>query len=209
MTARMHESPGVRDAIAQRVRQREVDRQLLWSRVARAMRAPLDALRRGPGIPRLLPEYLKVLAGSIIGFWLLGWLLSLVHVSPVWTCVMFGALYSGQTTWYGHRLAVDPTFRIPRCGCAGASHDRAETVLASSSSRLAGIPTAAWSFAFYVAFAAATLAGLHRAAMIAALAAVVASAAFAFVMVARVRALCAACVNIAALNVLLLAHTLR
>jgi hypothetical protein len=209
MTAPAHRSPGVRDVIAQRARQREVDRQLLWSHLARAMRSPLDALRRRAGIPALLPEYLKVLAGSIIGFWLLGWLLSLVHVSPVWTCVMFGALYSGQTTWYGHRIAVDPTFKIPRCGCAGASHDRAEAVLASSSSRFAGMPTAAWSFAFYVVFAAVTLAGLHRAAIVAALAAVVASAIFAFVMVVRVRALCAACVNIAALNVLLLAHTLR
>lgn len=191
-----------RDVIGRHVVQRDVELQRQRANLGREARQALRAV--GTALPPLLPEYAKMLGGSILGFWIIAWCASLVHIPAVWTYLAFGMLYAGQATWYGHKLAIDPAFRIPRCGCTGATEDNAESVLRSESGRLLGVPNAVWALLLYVLMIALVLIDQRLGLRVAAITMVSASATLGFVMIVRIRALCTTCINMAAINVLLL-----
>jgi hypothetical protein len=102
-------------AIRDRARSKEIRRQILSHRILR------EVTRRLPG---LLPEYLKVLLGSLLGLWVIATLLACtVNAVPLYTLAAFGLLYSGQAGYYTYRLSADPDFKIPRCQCNGGRRD--------------------------------------------------------------------------------------
>jgi uncharacterized membrane protein len=193
------------DAMARRVREKEIGRQILHDRFRRAFARLRLQVRTRAGFPALLPELLKTLLGSILGFWILTALLScFLRVKPVYALIAFGIFYSLQSTYYKYRLSGDPSYRIPRCGCGGAAKDGSEVVLRSKQSAILMVPTSALGTALYVVLLASVLGGHAGAAKVAAILAVSASAYLGYVMVARIGALCSNCVNVAALNVLVL-----
>ncbi len=198
-----------RATIGDRVKQRDVELQLLHNRWRRTMTGMMEGVGRRFALPSLLPDYLKMFAGSALGFWIIAWFIALAGVPSTWTYLAFGLMYAGQATWYGHKLAEDPTFTIPKCGCAAGAKDDAETVLNSKSSRLLGVPNAVWALLLYAGIAAFLIGNQPLEARIAAAVAVIASAALAVVMTVRLRALCTTCVNMAAINVLLLWQLMR
>jgi uncharacterized membrane protein len=157
------------------------------------------------GIPALLPEYAKLLLGSALGFWIIAWLLShVIHATPLYTLIAFGFFYSTQATYYTYRLSVDPGFRIPKCGCAGAAMDDSEVVLSSTASGSLRVPGAALGAVMYAVLAVLVLEGHLVAAMLAIILAVSVSAFLGYVMIVRLSALCSTCINIAAVNLLIL-----
>jgi uncharacterized membrane protein len=195
------------EAVARRVREKEVRRQILDGRFRRAL---VGLLQTGAGFPALLPELLKTLLGSVLGFWIVTGLLStFLHVKPVYALAVLGLFYSLQSTYYKYRLSADPTYRIPRCGCGGAGKDGSEVVLRSKESAILRVPNSALGAALYVVLLASVLDGRAGVAQVAAILAVSASAYLGYLMVARIGALCSNCVNVAALNVLVLWQLLR
>ena len=196
--------------IRRRVRDRDIERQILYSRVRQAgVRPYLERYLPG-GLPALVPEFLKTLLGTVIAFWIIASLLSyFVHARPLYTLAAFGLFYSLQATYYKYRLAVNPDYQIPKCKCAGAAKDGTETVLKSGASAILGIPTSALGVVLYAALLLLVSAGLAGPAMLMAVLAMVASAYLAYVMVARIGGLCSTCINIAALNVLILWQFVR
>jgi uncharacterized membrane protein len=210
MTARANASGGNRRSawrseILRRVQQMEIRRQIRHNRIRKAgMHLILEGRLRA-SIPALLPEYAKVLLGSALGFWIITWLLSyLFGVKPLYSLMAFGFFYSTQATYYTYRLSVDPTFKIPKCGCAGTAKDNSEVVLRSSASGRLKVPTAALGALMYAVLAFLVLEGHLLAATLATLLAVSVSAYLGYVMVVRLSALCSNCINIAVVNLLIL-----
>jgi len=122
-------------AIRDRAHSKEIRRQILSHRILR------EVTRRLPG---LLPEYLKVLLGSLLGLWVIAALLAYtVNAVPLYTLAAFGLLYSAQAGYYTYKLSVDPDFKIPRCQCTGGRRDDAEKVLRSTQGTVLRIPSAA------------------------------------------------------------------
>jgi len=177
---------GWRQAIAQRIRDSEIERQLLHHHTA------------------LLGEFLKTLLGSVISLWGLVWLLRWAFdLDATLTYAGFGLLFSLQATYYKLRLMRDPTFKIPKCRCAGRSHDNSEAVLSHGRSNVVGVPISALAAALYVEIVLLWLGELRAAALALTAAALLFSAYLGFVMITRIRDLCATCINIAAVNILL------
>jgi uncharacterized membrane protein len=192
------------NGIMRRARERDTERVLLYDRTRRAtMQTWLIARARSP-FPALLPEYLKVLMGNVLGFWLLAWPVSAVlDVSRLYIYAVLGLVFSLQATHTKYRLAKDPEYKVRRCNCGGARKDATETVLQSSASTIAGIPTSLLGVAIYGALLALTYSGLTGTAHVLAAVGLLVSVYLAFVMIAKLGALCSTCINIAALNVLI------
>jgi uncharacterized membrane protein len=187
-----------------RARERDTERVLLYDRTRQATLATWLAARARSPFPALLPEYLKVLAGNILGFWLLAWpVVGIFDVPRLYTYAVLGLVFSLQASHHKYRLAQDPTYKVRRCNCGGARKDATEVVLQSSASTIAGIPTSLLGAAIYGALLALIHAGYMGTAQVIAAAGLVVSAYLAFIMIARLGALCSTCINIAALNVLI------
>lgn len=187
--------------IARRAREREIQRQIRYNRIRTAV------LRR---LPTLLPEYLRVLLGSLLGFAILAELLwYFADVPPLYLLPALGLLYSTQASFYKYKLATDPDYKVPTCGCAGAANDKTEVVLRSSQSAVLGIPNSVLGTALYAALLLLVYLQYDAAALVPAIAAVLGSVYLSYVMVARIASLCPICINIAALNVLILVQFAR
>jgi uncharacterized membrane protein len=184
------------DAIVRRVREREIRRQILFNRTSRYMEGH---------VPVLLPDFLKMLMGSLIGFWVIVTLLSYIpHANPLYTLPVFALLFSLQAAYYKYRLSVDPGYKIPKCRCAGRGDDNTETVLKSRQSAILRIPNSVLGVAVYVALLLSVYLGHTGTAMSLAVVAVLASAYLSYVMVVKITSLCVNCVSVAALNLLIL-----
>ena len=187
--------------ISRRVREREIRRQILYNRLGNQV---------AHRFPTLLPEFLKMLLGSLIGFWIITALLAYIpHAQPLYTLPLFGLLFSLQATYYKYRLARDPGYKIPKCRCPGRENDNTEAILRSRESSILRLPNSILGVVVYVALLILVHWKHTDAAMWLAVAALLASAYLSYVMVARIRSLCANCVNVAALNVLMLWHLVR
>lgn len=187
--------------IATRARERELQRQIRYNRVRKVVVGRL---------PAVLPEYVKMLFGSLLGFGIVAELLrSFTDVNPLYVLTLFGLLYSLQASFYKYKLAVDPTYEVPKCGCAGAANDKTEVVLRSSASSILGIPGSVLATVLYVVVLLLVYLQHDSAAMLPAILAVAGSIYLGYVMVVRLAGLCPSCVNIAALNVLILVQFVR
>lgn len=182
--------------VAERVRERDVERQILHARVQSTVRRHL---------PALLPEYLKMVVATVIGFGVVAFVLErFTSVDPLWVLGGVALLYSLRAAYYKLKLARDPAYVVPKCGCAGAAHDKTEVVLRSSYSTFLGVSNAAVGAALYAALLVTVHLEQRGAATALALVAVAASAYLGYAMVVRIGALCPTCVTIAGLNVLIL-----
>ena len=183
-------------AISRRVHEREIRRQILYDRTSRYVAGR---------VPVLLPDFLKMLMGSLLGFWVIVTLLAYIpHANPLYTLPGFGLLFSLQAAYYKYRLSVDPGYKIPKCRCAGRGDDNTETVLKSRQSAILRIPNSVLGVAVYIAFLLSVYLGHTGTAMSLAVVAVLASAYLSYIMVVKIAGLCANCINVAALNVLIL-----
>ena len=183
-------------ATSRRVRDKDILRQILYRRLAS------EVARR---LPVLLPEYLKLLMGSLLGFWVSAKLLAyFFHANPLYTLSVFGLVYSIQATYYKYRLSVDPDYKIPKCRCGGRQNENAEKVLLSTESAILRIPSSVLGVALYAALPLLVYAGRADMAMPLAIVAVLASAYLGYVMVVKIGGVCVNCINLAALNVLIL-----
>jgi len=202
--------PGWWSEIRRRARERDIERQVLYNRTRKAtVRSYLAARARGR-FPVLLPEYLKVLLGSMIGFWLLAWPLSyFFDAQRLYTYAVLGLVFSLQATYYKYQLARNPEYKVRRCNCGGARKDGTEAVLKSSASAIVGIPNSLLGAAIYSVLLVLIYSGYMGTAQLVAAAGVLVSAYLAFVMIVRVGALCSTCISIAALNVLIVWQLLR
>jgi uncharacterized membrane protein len=161
------------------------------------------AIRRR--LPALLPDYAKMLAGTVVGFGIVTLLLRrFTDVDPLWILGGVALTYSLRAAYYKLKLATDPDFTVPKCGCAGAANDRTELVLRSTYSTFLGVPNALLGSLLYAALLATLQLGQHAAATALAVAALLGSAYLGHAMVVRIGALCPTCVTIAGLNLLML-----
>jgi uncharacterized membrane protein len=194
-------------AISQRVREREIRRQLRQNRARKAaigLRASVRAAA-AERMPALVREFLETLLGSLLGFLVIFELPArLGGVNPLYTLSTFGLLYASQSTYYKYKLTVEPGFTIPTCRCAGRSRDDTESVLQSRQSAVLGVPNSLFAVAFFAVLLALTALGDRGLGLPLAVIAVAASAYLSYVMLVRIRSLCTICVNIAAINVLIL-----
>lgn len=191
--------------IQRRVRERGIERELLHNSTRKsAVTAYLAARARGR-FPALLPEFLKLLVGSMIGFWLIALTLSFFFgARPLYTYAVLGLVFSLQAMYYKQQLAQNPEFKIRRCNCAGTRRDSSEDVLTSSASTILGIPNSVFGAVLYGALLLLLYAGDFGAALAVTAAAALTSGYLAYVMITRIRGLCTTCINIAALNALIL-----
>ena len=196
--------------IMRRARERDTERLVLYDRTRRATVETWREVRARNPFPALLPEYLKVLIGSILGFWLLAWpVAEFFDVPRLYTYALLGLVFSLQATHYKYQLAKDPEYKVRRCNCGGARKDGTETVLKSGASTIAGIPNSLLGAALFGVLLVSIYSGYTGTAQLVAAAGVLVSAYLAFVMIVRVGALCSTCINIAALNVLILWQLVR
>jgi len=179
-------------SLADRARERELRRRLLAVRLRRRL-------------PALVPEYAELLTGTVLGFGIVTVLLRrFTGVDPIWVLGSVALLYSLRSAYYEHKLATDPGFVLPKCGCGGRVNDRTEAVLGSRYSRVLGLPVAALGAGLYAALLACAGIGAHGSATGLAAFAVGTSAYLGYAMVVRIGALCPACVTVAGLNLLIL-----
>lgn len=156
-------------------------------------------------MPKPWREFSGSLSASLLAFWLVGWgARAVLYAPPVDTFAVCGLLHALQATYHRRRLAADPSYRIPGCGCAGGGRDRTANVLRSDASAIAGIPVSVIGGLFYTAIVVLVHADHARMAAVIAVLAVIMSAYLTYVMVARIGGLCSACLNTFALNLLLL-----
>jgi uncharacterized membrane protein len=202
--------PGWVGAIVRRVRERDIRRQILYNHVRKVSADSFLANRAANRIPALLPEYLKMVTGSVLGFWIIATVLEyLFHAKPLYLLPVFGLIYSMQTIYYKHRLSVDPGYKIPRCRCAGRGSDDTEIVLQSRESAILGIPNSVLGAVYYPVLLLLVSVNHTDTAMGMATGAVLVSLYLSYVMVARIAKLCVNCINLAALNGLILWQFLR
>ena len=197
-----------RQAVARRVRDKDIRRQVLYDRSRKAVVGTYLASRVRASVPPLVREYLERLLGAVVAFWIIAALLSLVHAQRIYTLAAFGLFYAVRSTYYAYRLTRDPEYRIPRCRCRGAAQDGSEAVLRSTGP-ISSVTKAALGAVTYAGLAWLVYTGHPGAALVLAGAAVAVSAYLASVMLGRIRALCINCINMAALNVVLLWQLLR
>ena len=193
--------PGWWSEIRRRARARDIERELMYNRTRKAGVRAFLAARAAGRFPALLPEYLKVLLGSMIGFWLIAWPLSFfLAARPVYTYAVLGLVFSLQATYYKYQLARNPEFKVRRCNCAGARRDGTETVLKSGAGSILGVPISLLGTVVYCALLVLVYSGATSTALITSLVGLLASGYFAYVMIAKIGGLCSTCINIAALN---------
>ena len=191
--------------IRRRARERNIERELLFNDTRKSMILAYLSARSRDRFPALLPEFLKVIAGSMIGFWLIAVALSfLFSATPVYTYAVLGLVFSLQATYYKRQLATNPEFKVKRCNCAGARRDGTESVLTSSASTILGVPNSLLGSVLYAVLLFLLYRSDAGAALLVTIAAALVSGYLAYVMVARIKALCSTCINIAALNALIL-----
>lgn len=198
-------------AISRRVRERERRRQILYNQVRKAS-VPHGYLGSDVAgrIPVLLLDFIMMMTGSLLAFWIIGKLLEYVfHASPLYTFAGFGLIYSVQATYHKYRLSVDPGYKIPKCRCTGLRHDNTEEVLKSRESAILRVRNSVLGVVFY--FTLLVLAYLKHtdAVRLVAFVALGVSAYLSYLMVIKIGSLCINCINISALNVLILLHVLR
>lgn len=187
--------------IAQRARERELQRQIRYNRIRRAVMGRL---------PGLLPEFLRMLLGSLLGFAILAELLRyFADVKPLYTLPVLGLVYSLQASFYKYKLATDPTYEVPKCGCASAANDKTDVVLRSSESSIFGLPNSVIGTALYASLLLLVSLQQDVAALLPAIVAAGGSVYLGYVMVGKIASLCPICINIAALNVLILLQFAR
>ena len=197
------------NAISRRVREREIRRQTLYNQIRKAS-VPNYLSYVANRVPIQLPEFLKMLMGSILAFWIIAKLLAYIpHTAPLYTLPLFGLLYSVQSTYYKYKLWVDPDYKIPRCQCRGRRNDHAELVLQSKQSAILGVPNSVLGILLYVALLFLVYLKDAGAAMLVAIVAVFVTAYLSYVMVVKLSSLCVNCINVAALNILILWQFLR
>jgi uncharacterized membrane protein len=156
-------------------------------------------------LPALLPDYAEMLVGTVIGFGIVTLLLRrFTAFDPLWILGGAALMYSFRAAYYKFKLAADPDFTVPKCGCAGAANDRTEVVLRSTYSALLGVPNALLGSLLYAALLVTVGLGQHAEAIALTVVAVLGSAYLGHAMVVRIGALCPTCVTIAGLNVLML-----
>ena len=173
-----------------------LDREMLQHRIRRAARRRL---------PAVAPDYFRLLVGTIVGFGIVALVLRrFTTVNPLWVLVGVALVYSLRSTYYKRKLATDPNYTVPKCGCGGVVNDRTEIVLRSPYSTLFGVSNAMLGVILYVALLVSLLLGLHGVATALAVVAVLGSAYLGYVMVVRIAALCPTCVTIAGLNLLII-----
>jgi uncharacterized membrane protein len=181
-------------------RETEIRTLLLQQRLANAARR----------LPQALRDYARMLLAAAVGYGLLVALLAwLTPVDPLYALAGVALLFSVQAASYHVRLARDPEFTIPPCGCGAGVKDDTAGVLRSRESTILGVPNALLGVVLYTALIAAVATGRDGAALGLALAAGLGSASLGYVMVVRLAAVCSLCVNVAALNLLLLLQLLR
>jgi uncharacterized membrane protein len=197
--------------ISRRVRERERRRQILYNHVRKAS-VPHNYFgsRVSDCIPVLLPEFIKMMIGSLLAFWIIGKLLEYIfHARPLYTFAVFGFIYSVQATYYKYRLAVDPGYKIPKCRCAGLRDDNTEEVLKSRESAILKVPNSMLGAVFYSTLLVLVYLKHTDAVRLVASVALVVSAYLSYAMVVKIRALCVNCISVGALNVLILLQALR
>jgi uncharacterized membrane protein len=183
-------------AVLRRVQERELQRQVRYNAARKHI---------AQRVPVLLPEFLKLMLGSLIAFWVVTRLLAFIPgVRALYAFVAFGLVYSLQATYYKVKLSIDPSYRIPHCRCGGQQYDDTEVVLKSRESALLKVPNSVLGSALYVTLAILIHLNHGTAATALAVTAVLLSAYLGYVMVARIAGLCPTCINVAALNVLIL-----
>lgn len=156
-------------------------------------------------LPAVLPDFLQMLVGTLLAFWILATLLlHFADVKPLYTLSVLGLLYSLQVTYYKIRLSVDPIYTVPKCRCAGRGSDKTEVVLRSRESAILGIPNSVLATLLYAALFVLVYLGHEGAALPLGILAAVGSAYLSYVMVVRIASLCPTCVNVAAVNALIL-----
>lgn len=195
-------------AIVYRAHERENHRQVQYNNLRKAGiqvgRYLADRL------PILVPEFVKMILGSLLAFWIIGTLMAYIfHVNPLYTLSVIGLAYSVQATYYKHRLSVDPNYKIPTCRCAGRRNDNTEIILQSKESAILGIPNSVLGAVLYSTLLLFVYLKHADAAMLVAIVAVLMSAYLSYVMVVRIRNLCVNCINVAALNALIVWQFLR
>lgn len=187
--------------IARRARERELQRQIRHNRIRRAVVS---------GLPALVPEFLRTLLGSLLGFGIVAELLRyFADVKPLYVLPLLGLVYSTQASFYTYKLGVDPAYEIPKCGCAGAANDKTEVVLRSSESATLGIPNSVLGTVLYAALLLLVYLQQDFAALLPAIVSIAGSGYLSYVMVGRIASLCPICINIAALNVLIVLQFVR
>jgi uncharacterized membrane protein len=160
------------------------------------------AIRRR--VPALANEYAKMIVGTVVGYGIVAFLVRrFTDVDPLWILGGAALTYSLRAAYYKVKLATDPSFTVPKCGCAGAANDRTEVVLRSTYSSLLGVPNAVLGSLLYAVLLATVGLEQHAAATALAVAALFGSAYLGHAMVMRIGALCPTCVTIAGLNVVM------
>jgi uncharacterized membrane protein len=145
-----------------------------------------------------------MVSATVIGFGVVTFVLDrFTSVDPLWVLGGVALLYSLRAAYYKFKLANDPGYVVPKCGCAGA-HDKTEVVLRSPYSTFLGVSNAAVGAALYAALLLTVHLDERGAATALALVAVAVSGYLGYAMVVRIGALCPTCVTIAGLNVLIL-----
>jgi uncharacterized membrane protein len=129
-------------------------------------------------------------------------------VDPLWILGGVALMYSLRAAYYTFKLATDPGFTVPKCGCAGAANDRTEVVLQSTYSKFLGVPNAVLGSLLYAVLLVTVELGWHAAASAIAVTALLGSGYLGYAMVTRIGALCPTCVTIAGLNVLMVLQLL-
>lgn len=191
---------GWRSPISRRVREREIQRQIRYNNLLKYVR---------DRVPPLFREFLTMIVGSLVAFWLIGELLLIVfHVSPFYTYVVLGLFYSIQSTYYKYRLSVDPDFKIPKCRCNARQNENMEQVLKSTDSTILRIPNSVFAMLFYCVLLILRYFGHLNTLLLVAVVAVCVSVYMSYVMIAKVGSLCANCINISTLNMLILLQVL-
>jgi uncharacterized membrane protein len=161
-------------------------------------------------LPPALRDYAQMLAAAAVGFGVLAALLAwLTPVEPLYSLPALALLFSGQAASYTVRLARDPDFEVPGCGCGTSVNDDTATVLRSPQSAILGVPNSVLGVLLYALMLAAVAADLPAVTVALALVAGLASAYLGYVMVARLASVCTLCVNVAALNLLILIELVR
>ena len=164
----------------------------------------------GRRLPPALRDVARMLAAAALGFGLLTELLAwLTPVEPLPALTGLALLFSAQATSYSVKLARDPDYEVPGCGCGTSVNDDSTAVLRSPQSRILGIPTSAYGVLLYTGLLVAVVADLPAATVGLALAAGLASLLLGYVMVVRLASVCTLCVNVAALNLLILIQLVR
>jgi len=198
-------------AIADRLRDREVRRQISHNNVRKALTRVKLHLAAGltNGAPAVLPDFLKALGQGLVGFWIIAAVLqTTLNVQPLHTLAALGLFYSLQATYYKHRLARDPGYKIPKCRCAAGGNDATEKVLASRESSILRVPTSLLGALWYASILVLVSGRYAGALQVLVIVPVCASAYLSYVMVQRLGNLCGNCINVAALNILILVSLL-